>query len=276
MRTYRGLSAAYAKLRDYEKAFVSFRAYTQLLKQQLEQRNQEATQRFQVQFETQKFAASNERLELMNKSQKQELEHRKALLKMQYMVIALAIGVIGLVAILWWRSRQHARKMQLLATTDELTGLLNRRAIMQFGTQEWRRADRFKRPLCCLVFDVDHFKSINDTLGHAAGDQVLKTISKEVKSILRQTDSLGRFGGEEFLLIATETDINQAEALAERIRHEIESIRHEGIDRVITVSIGVAQLTDEASPEELIRHADEALYEAKNNGRNRVVVSKTV
>jgi len=276
IRTYRGLSATYEKLGDYKKAFTNYRIYTQLLEQQLAQRNQETIQRFKVQFETQKFAAANERLELKNNSQKKELEHRQALLKMQYVVIALAIGMIGLVAILWRRSRQHAHKMQMLATTDELTGLLNRRAIMQLGAQEWRRANRFKRPFCCLIFDVDHFKRINDTLGHAAGDQVLKTISAVVKSVLRNTDFLGRFGGEEFLLIATETDEKQAVTVAERIRHEIESISHEGVDQVITVSIGIAQLTDEGSLEALIKHADDALYKAKNNGRNQAVVYKTL
>lgn len=275
MRTYRGLSAAYEKLRDFEKAFASHRTYTQLLQQQLEQQNLETTQRLQVQFETHKFAAANERLELTNQSQQQELEHRKTFMKMQYIVLGLAIGIIVLVAILWWRSRRHAHKMQMLATTDEMTGLLNRRAILQFGVQEWRRADRFKRPLCCLLFDVDNFKNINDSFGHAAGDQVLKTISAVVKSTLRQTDSLGRFGGEEFLLMATETEVQQAEILAERIRHKIESISHKGMaDRIVTVSIGIAQLTDETSLEELIRHADEALYVAKNNGRNQIAISK--
>jgi diguanylate cyclase (GGDEF)-like protein len=272
LRTYRGLSTAYEKLDDYEKAYISQRTYTQLLQQQLEQRNRETTQRLQVQFETQQFSDENKRLELLNQSQQQELQHRQALLQMQYLVIGLATGIILLVVILWWRSRIHAKHMQMLATIDSLTGLLNRRAILEYGTHEWQRAKRFARPLCCLLLDIDHFKNINDTFGHATGDQVLRTISEEVQTSLRKTDAFGRFGGEEFLLITTETDLQQAETLADRIRQKIESIKFTGLsDQKITVSIGVAILDTQEALDELINHADEALYLAKNRGRNQVV-----
>lgn len=273
LRTYRGMSTAYEQVQNYKKAFISQRAYTQLLQQQLEQQNKETTQRLQVQFETQQFSDANKRLELLNKSQQQELQHRQQLLKMQYIVIALTTSIIILIAIFWWRSRQHAHNMQKLATLDDLTGLKNRRAILEYGMQEWQRSDRFNRPICCLLFDIDHFKGINDTFGHAAGDDVLKSFSNSVKSSLRKTDAFGRFGGEEFLLIATETDIKQAEVLAERIRQEIEGIHHEDLNgRNVTVSIGIVQLTDEQSLEDLIAHADLALYQAKDSGRNKAVV----
>jgi diguanylate cyclase (GGDEF)-like protein len=272
LRTYRGLSTAYEKLHNYEKAYLSQRTYTQLLQQQLEQRNRETTQRLQVQFETQQFSDKNKRLELLNQSQQQELQHRQALLQMQYLIIGLAIGIILLVVILWWRSRIHAKYMQMLATIDSLTGLLNRRAILEFGTHEWQRAKRFNRPLCCLLFDIDHFKNINDTFGHASGDQVLRTISKEVQASLRKTDAFGRFGGEEFLLITTETDLQQAETLADRIRHEIETTKFTDIsEHTVTVSIGIAILDTQETLDELISHADEALYLAKNRGRNQAV-----
>ena len=272
LRTHRGLSTAYEQLQNYEKAYISQRAYTQLLQQQLEQKNLETTQRLQVQFETQQFSDKNKRLELLNQSQQQELQHRQTLLQMQYLVIALAIGMIILVVILWRRSRIHAHRMKMLATIDSLTGLINRRAILEYGEHEWQRAIRFDRPLCCLLFDIDHFKNINDTLGHATGDKVLRIISEKVKPSLRKTDAFGRFGGEEFLLIATETNIEQAETLAERIRHEIETTTYQGItDQTITVSIGIALLQDEKALDELIGHADEALYLAKNRGRNQAV-----
>jgi len=272
LRTYRGLSTAYEKLDNYEKAYISQRTYTQLLQQQLEQRNRESTQRLQVQFETQQFSDENKRLELLNQSQQQELQHRQALLQMQYLVIGLAIGIILLVLILWWRSRIHAKHMQMLATIDSLTGLLNRRAILEYGTHEWQRAKRFDRPLCCLLLDIDHFKNINDTFGHATGDQVLRTISEEVQTSLRKTDAFGRFGGEEFLLITTETDLQQAETLADRIRQKIEAIKFADLSgQSITVSIGVAILDTQEALDELINHADEALYLAKNRGRNQAV-----
>lgn len=272
LRTYRGLSTAYEKLHNYEKAYLSQRTYTQLLQQQLEQRNKETTQRLQVQFETQQFSDENKRLELLSQNQQQELQHRQALLQMQYLIIGLAIGIILLVVILWWRSRIHAKHMQMLATIDSLTGLLNRRAIMEYGTHEWQRAKRFNRPLCCLLFDIDHFKNVNDTFGHASGDLVLRRISEEVLTSLRKTDAFGRFGGEEFLLITTETELQQAETLAQRIRHNIESIKFADLNNhSITVSIGIAKLDTQEALDELISHADEALYLAKNRGRNQVV-----
>lgn len=272
LRTYRGLSSAYEQIQNFKQAYINQRAYTQLLQQQLQQKNNETTQRLQVQFETQQFADANKQLELANQRQQQELQHRQELLQMQLLIIGLAISITVLVIYFWWRSRLHARHMQMLATIDELTGIMNRRAILEYGMYEWQRAKRFKRPICCLVFDIDHFKTINDTWGHATGDTVLKTLATVVKGSLRKTDAFGRIGGEEFLLIATETEAQQAEVLAERIRLEIEATTYEGISgRNITVSIGIAPMTDEKSLEELIAHADEALYTAKDQGRNRVI-----
>ena len=163
--------------------------------------------------------------------------------------------------------------MQSLATTDELTGLYNRRAITAFGMTEWQRVVRFKRPFTCLLMDIDHFKSVNDTLGHAAGDEVLRALSSVMKSCLRQTDMLGRFGGEEYLLLATETNAQQAGILAERILKKIENTTFDNFPgRTITISIGLAQMAGESSFEELVQHADEALYQAKNGGRNQHVL----
>ncbi len=273
LRTYRGLSDAYEALQEYGPALISHRAYTQLWQLQQQQSSTETAQRLQVQFETQRYSDENERLELQSQRQQIELQLRNDALRMQYIVSGLTTGIILLLGLLWWHTRQHAQKMQKLATIDGLTGLLNRRAIMQFGVKEWQRSTRFKHPFSCLIFDIDNFKKVNDTFGHSVGDEVLKFISSVVKSTLRETDALGRFGGEEFLLLATETDPSQAEILAERIREKIEQTSHQSLgDTNVTVSIGVAQKNGEFSLDELINHADEALYSAKNNGRNRVAV----
>jgi diguanylate cyclase (GGDEF)-like protein len=144
---------------------------------------------------------------------------------------------------------------------------------MQKGKEEWLRATRFHQPLSCLMFDADHFKSINDTFGHGVGDEVLKSISNELQLLLRKTDSVGRIGGEEFLLLAPQTDRLQAMALAERIRGGIEACQVPGLDgRRISISIGVAGLMGEGSIDELIQHADQALYIAKSSGRNRCIL----
>lgn len=275
LRAYRGLSQVYELRSDYENAFINYQAYSELLRQQLQQQNRETAQRLQVEFETQHFAEENGRLELMNQDQQMELQHRQVLLKMQYLFIALAAGIALLIGNMWWRSRQYAEELKVLATTDVLTGLLNRRAIIDVGNNEWHRAKRFDHNFSCLLIDIDHFKIINDTYGHAEGDKVLKEVSAAMKSTLRQTDSLGRFGGEEFLMLATENGPQEINVLAERIRTIIESGTYTAIPgKKITISIGVATMKDEDSLDDLIQHADIALYQAKNDGRNQVSVYK--
>lgn len=273
MRTHRGLSASYEKMVDLEQALEHHKRYTTLQKQLLEQQNSDVTQRLQVQFETQRFAAENEQLALINKQQELELAHRQSTLQMQYLMILLVLIVLALLVVLWIRSKKHAKAMQMLATRDELTGIKNRRSIMQFAMKEWHRAIRFDRPYCCLAIDIDNFKQINDTFGHATGDAVLKLIAESLNSGLRVTDSLGRVGGEEFLLISIETNLLQAHALAERLRSKIEMLQHpHQADKPVTISIGVAELNNQISLEELMAQADEALYQSKNKGRNCVSV----
>jgi diguanylate cyclase (GGDEF)-like protein len=162
--------------------------------------------------------------------------------------------------------------MQLLASTDELTDIRNRRAVLQAGDEEFQRSLRFKRSLSCLVLDLDYFKEVNDDYGHSVGDDVLKSFSTLVEETLRKADLFGRLGGEEFLIIASETNAEQAMNLAERIKQVLTKLTHEAMeDRTITVSIGIAELSDESHIEELVAHADKALYQAKENGRNQAV-----
>jgi diguanylate cyclase (GGDEF)-like protein len=247
--------------------------YASLQQQLLEQQNKAVTQRLQVQFETQRFAAENEQLALINQQQVQELNHRQTTLRLQYLLIALALAIMTLIAVLWLRSKKHGKAMQLLATRDELTGIQNRRSIMQFAMKEWHRSIRFDRPYCCLAIDIDNFKQVNDNFGHATGDAVLKLIAESLNSGLRVTDSLGRVGGEEFLLISIETNLLQAHALAERLRSKIEMLQHpHQPNKSITISIGITALNNQISLEELIAQADEALYQSKNKGRNCVSV----
>lgn len=273
MRTHRGLSASYEKMVNLAQALEHHQRYASLQKQLLEQQNKEVTQRLQIQFETQRFAAENEQLALINEQQEQELEHRQTTLKLQYLLITLALIVILLITALWSRSKKHAKAMQLLATRDELTGIQNRRSIMQFAMKEWHRAIRFNRPYCCLAIDIDNFKQINDSFGHATGDAVLKLIAESLNSGLRVTDSLGRVGGEEFLLISIETNLLEAHALAERLRSKIEMLQHpHEPSKSITISIGITELNNQISLEEMIAQADEALYQSKNRGRNAVSV----
>lgn len=166
-------------------------------------------------------------------------------------------------------------KLQELATRDELTGMGNRRYLMERGTELVKLARRHRRPLSVLMLDVDHFKAVNDRFGHAAGDDVLRFLGAEVTLQLRATDLAGRTGGEEFALVLPETSLSEAVATAERVRLAIGQVpvpTDEAAQPIpVTVSIGVAALEPEdGSLDELLSRADDALYEAKRTGRNRV------
>ena len=161
---------------------------------------------------------------------------------------------------------------------DGMTQLLNRSSIEMHLGQEFKRCQRYKTPLSLLMFDLDHFKLVNDTYGHLAGDEVLRRVSKCLRDTVRETDLAGRYGGEEFMVIATETAASQAVVLAERIRQAVAAIEFEwqGQRVAISCSLGVAGL-NESQPqyEALIQCADQALYRAKETGRNRYCCYET-
>ncbi|HXZ49528.1 MAG TPA: diguanylate cyclase [Usitatibacter sp.] len=164
-------------------------------------------------------------------------------------------------------------KLQRLATTDELTGLGNRRAYNAAIGREISRADRTRTPLALLELDIDHFKTINDELGHEAGDRALEEIGQLVRAELRATDLAFRVGGEEFVVVMPATDEKEAQNVAERLRASIEGIP--GLPRRVTASFGCAVLLPgvTVSADRLFAVADAALYRAKSGGRNRVRVA---
>ncbi len=159
--------------------------------------------------------------------------------------------------------------LQIAATVDKLTGAANRGRIEEELQAEMERSTRYNTPLALILFDLDHFKQVNDHHGHLAGDMVLKTVAAVVRQVTRTNDILGRWGGEEFLLLAPATNQAQATHLAEKIRQSIACSPIEGMDQV-TVSCGVAQLLPGDREVDLIKRADDALYRAKRLGRNRV------
>jgi diguanylate cyclase len=168
------------------------------------------------------------------------------------------------------------QELRHMATTDELTEISNRRHFYVRAEAELSRARRYGRNLTVLQFDLDHFKSLNDTYGHPFGDQVLKSVVTAVAGLLRASDMFGRVGGEEFAIALPETEAAFAPEIAERIRQTIEQtdIRFEDIQVPVTASIGVALLGDDDKDiEALIQRADQALYKAKSDGRNKVVLA---
>lgn len=155
------------------------------------------------------------------------------------------------------------------AYTDSLTETYNRRKCLKNLAVEVSIAEKFRKPLAISAFDIDHFKRINDTFGHSTGDLVLKTVSGLVRNEIRSADSLFRIGGEEFIIISTETDLAGAVRLSERLRSLIEKYPFGKIGKV-TASFGVTEYTNGDTRESMMDKADKKLYEAKSNGRNRV------
>ena len=169
-----------------------------------------------------------------------------------------------------------------LALRDELTGLANRRALEKLLAEEVTRALRHGRPLSILMADVDHFKAVNDTYGHPAGDEVLRELARILGQSLRSIDTAARYGGEELLMVLPETPGAEARRVAERIRTTVAEhvflVEPEGaeprLSLRVTVSLGIASVPQDAdSPERLVEIADRALYDAKRQGRNRLVVA---
>ena len=166
---------------------------------------------------------------------------------------------------------EERRLLRIRATTDALTGIANRAELAEAMTRECSRTQRHAVSLGVIMFDIDHFKVVNDTYGHPAGDVVLTTLTHLVTQHVRDLDTFGRFGGEEFLLIAPQTNADEAAGLAERLRADIEKHRFPAMGS-LTCSFGVTAHIPGDTPESLIARADAALYAAKQTGRNRVVV----
>ena len=168
--------------------------------------------------------------------------------------------------------KRNEERIRQLATTDALTGISNRGEFNRRLSAEMRRAVRYRRPLALMMYDLDHFKRINDAFGHDVGDEVLKAVVKLVNETIRHVDVHARWGGEEFMVLFPETDRASAARTAERVRTVIARHAFEGPQRV-TASFGVTDMRPGDGPDDLIKRADQALYLAKGAGRDRVEVA---
>ncbi len=188
-----------------------------------------------------------------------------------FIAVAALAGVVP--AVVLTLREQVARVIRRLgeqATLDSLTGALNRAAFEQRLEAELARCERSAAPCALVVFDIDHFKSINDSFGHAAGDHALRRLARAVESGKRRSDVFARVGGEEFALVLPDTDLEGAAAVAENLRRRLAGTGHAG--PAMTVSLGVSDLaTSGPSMRRMLQQADDALYAAKRAGRNRVV-----
>ncbi|MCC6141045.1 MAG: diguanylate cyclase [Nitrospira sp.] len=186
------------------------------------------------------------------------------------------LATIGTSLSLTLRNADAHQELQDMALRDPLTGVFNRRALDEPLMRELKAGLRYKTPACLMILDLDYFKTVNDRLGHTAGDLVLQELASLMTDTVRDVDMVGRYGGEEFAIILPHTSIEQAQPLAERLRNLIETHAFDVEDGTVrlTASIGIAEVCNPAiaAVEDWVNAADAALYEAKAQGRNRVVV----
>lgn len=207
-----------------------------------------------------------------------EIEGLNAARRWQWTAMSLAVVLVIVLLVVVARQIAKARRLRLLAMTDPLTGLANRRHTDYRGSEAFKMARLTAQPFCVLAIDIDHFKAVNDTHGHAVGDTVLQRVGRECQRTLRKLDLMGRIGGEEFTGLLPETDEAAARQVAERLRTGVESLDLDDIvpGLRVTISVGVAQMR-EADPDfaGVLARADAAMYRAKQGGRNRVVSDET-
>lgn len=164
-----------------------------------------------------------------------------------------------------------------LANTDVLTFLPNRRKIVSSLQEEVIRSNRYGTPLAISILDLDHFKKVNDTYGHTAGDEVLRSVAARLRTHIRHPDTIGRYGGEEFLIVLPNSEMQAAAEQASRLCQQVRKLRIDVNEHVlsVTISVGIAQFRiGQENWEEFLRRADEAMYQAKNAGRDRWVMAE--
>jgi len=193
---------------------------------------------------------------------------------MMLYLLPMAGGLLSSVGTLLMYFERTIDEKDYLANHDELTRLYNRRAFTEQGMQALAAAVRQNRPVSILLIDIDHFKAVNDTLGHEAGDRALYAVATTLAAACRRSDIIGRHGGEEFCIVCTDTTADEAMRLGERLLRAVEAIEPlAGLRGGLSISIGIATTSQEQAWDTLLQQADRALYAAKNAGRNRAVAA---
>ena len=265
-KTLQALGRSDAAIADLER-------YVALQKRIADANRSQQSEVLRYQFDTARRDLENARLQAEQQSQQQKLDATERVRRWQALTLVSA-GVLMLLLLgLLWRQLRRMRRIRLLAMTDELTGVGNRRRIDAAGELAVAQARATGTPLAVLTFDLDNFKRINDTQGHAAGDRVLIAVVRACERTLRAHDLLGRLGGEEFVVLAPDTAREGALQVGERLRAAVASLDLSAIapDLHVTISLGLALLRPrDAGLHDVIGRADVALYRAKAAGKNRV------
>jgi len=196
------------------------------------------------------------------------------LIQAAFTYLNLLMNVAAVCGVIWLSLAVHRKELQLMAQTDGLTGLLNRRAFEDVLARELERVESNEGSLGVLLLDIDRFKEVNDTLGHMAGDEVIRRVSGAMQAGMWPGDALGRYGGEEFVMLLCNRTLEQAEEMAEKLRARIAAFAELPGGIRVTASIGVAANQAGDSMLELLRRCDDALYRSKRGGRNLVTADR--
>jgi len=237
-----------------------------------ENKNKQVLRKLQSSFDGEIKQKENELLMKENKLQKAIIIEQKLSIYLQVTLLIFFCVVLGLMFYIQLKTKRNNKVLMQLTLTDSLTGVANRRSIMSAAKEEFERAQRYKHDLTIGVIDLDFFKRINDSYGHGEGDKVLKAFCRITEENIRLQDKLGRFGGEEFIVIFPHTDINEIDALIKRISTQLRLYSLPDAEHKVTFSIGVTKKrTGDESVDDMIKRADEAVYKAKEQGRDRLV-----
>lgn len=261
----------------YPAAVQALQQQLQLRERLAEQLNANLTSRLRVQFDSERKEQQNQQLLRENALHEQALAAGQRIRVQQGLIIALTVVIASVLAYLFIRQRRQAERMRVIALTDELTRLPNRRHVFQRLSEQLQAAHQGAANYCVLMLDIDHFKAINDRHGHDVGDKVLQRVAHCLRTLLRPGDVVGRIGGEEFLVLLPATSLMQGHEVAERMRVAVAALPLTQLASGLqaSVSIGLAaRQPDEREHGALLKRADDALYQAKHGGRNQVVVAE--
>ncbi|MGB1263567.1 MAG: diguanylate cyclase [Cognaticolwellia sp.] len=263
--------------KDYRSAYLFEKEASKLYKSYQNTQRETIRSKHKVILDTEQAQFKNTILERDKLLDKAALKNAKQQQWMQYLVILFSLTFVFFLALLVRKQFKASKRLNILANTDSLTGLANRRFAFEYAELQLVQNKKDNHPFSLIVFDIDFFKAVNDTYGHAGGDLALVSITKVASKYVRDQDILGRVGGEEFLLALPNTSASKAFTVAQRIREgiEMEDIEINNINVNITASFGVAELSSERdSLNQIFKDADEALYQAKEHGRNLVKIAK--
>ncbi len=272
---YRAKSRFFAELNQYEQAYQWLEKFTKGFVEYRDKEREDKALKLRMSFDSERNEVRNQMLEKENEIKALQLKQADSERQIQtFFLVALALLSLVLIFVMY-RQFHARRQLKNYAETDSLTELFNRRYAFTNGETLVKQCKQTERAFSIFLFDLDHFKSINDTYGHPAGDLVLKAVADISKSCLRGTDVLARIGGEEFVAILPGVDLDMAEFIATRLRERLESSEQEfqGARFSVTASFGVACLRQGEDFELLTQRADKALYMAKDNGRNCVALA---